>query len=97
MKVNDSNLYGPGGVGSAGAAKPVQGGRTGSAGLREGGGSGDGVELSALAQGLHSMEAESPERQARVESLARAYAEGRYQPDPAGAAGGVIDDALKHR
>lgn len=100
MKVNESNLQGAAGLGSTGAAKAVQGGRLagsgGEAGAAVGDGS-DGVALSGLAQTLRALDVESPEREARVEQLARAYAEGGYKVDAEAVAGGVIDDALKNR
>jgi len=99
MKVNDPNLQGPSGLTSTGVSKPAQTGRSapvGGAGASAGDSS-DGVELSGLAQSLRSLDVESPERQAQVESLAKAYAQGTYQPDAEATAGGIIQDALKHR
>jgi len=106
MKVNDPNLQGPSGLTSTGVSKPAQTGRSapvggsppsgdgGAAGPADGG---DGVALSGLAQSLRSLDAESPERQAQVDALARTYAQGHYQVDASATAGGIIDDALKHR
>ena len=103
MKVNDPNLQGPGGLtstgGSTGVSKPTQTGRSGSAGgpAAPAGDADDAVQLSGLAQTLLSLDEESPERQAQVNSLAQAYAQGNYKADTAATAGGIIDDALKHR
>jgi flagellar biosynthesis anti-sigma factor FlgM len=105
MKVNDPNLQGPSGLTSTGVSKPAQTGRSTSAGgaFAPTGDSGDGVALSGLAQSLRRLDAESPERQAHVERLAKAYTQGNYQPDAEATAGGIIaeamknDDALKHR
>ena len=98
MKVNDPNLQGPSGLTSTGVSKPAQTGRSAPAGgSLPPGDSGDGVALSGLAQSLRSLDAESPERQAQVDALARTYAQGNYQVDASATAGGIIDDALKHR
>jgi flagellar biosynthesis anti-sigma factor FlgM len=59
--------------------------------------SGDDVHLSELVRSLRSLVADSPERQQRIEQIARAYAQGAYQMDAEATAGKVIDDALKYR
>ena len=59
--------------------------------------SGDDVHLSELVRSLRSLVADSPERQQRIEQIARAYAEGAYQMDAEATAGKLIDDALKYR
>jgi len=99
MKVNDPNLQGPSGLASTGVSKPAQTGRSGPAGgaVSPSGDNADGVSLSGLAQTLRSLDIESPERQAQVDALAQAYAQGTYKVDAEAAAGGIIDDALKHR
>ena len=98
MKVNDPNLQGPSGLTSTGVTKPTQTGRSTSASTStQGGDAADGVALSGLAQTLRSLDVESPERQAQVESLAQAYAQGNYKVDAEAVAGGIIDDALKGR
>jgi anti-sigma28 factor (negative regulator of flagellin synthesis) len=103
MKVNDPNLQGPSGPlstgGSTGVSKPAQTGRPAPAGgtAAPTGDSPDGVALSGLAQTLRSLDVESPERQAQVETLARAYARGGYTVDAEATAGGIITDALKHK
>ncbi|MEO5925500.1 MAG: flagellar biosynthesis anti-sigma factor FlgM [Bryobacteraceae bacterium] len=99
MKVNDPNLLGPGGLASTGVSKPAQTGRTGAAGapVAPAGDSGDGVELSGLAQSLRSLDIDSPERQAQVDALAKAYAQGNYKVDADATAGGIIQDALKNQ
>jgi flagellar biosynthesis anti-sigma factor FlgM len=99
MKVNDPNVQGPGALGSAGVSKPEQTGRAG-AGSRPvapGGDSSDGIELSGLAQTLRSLDVDSPDRQARVDALAKAYAQGNYQVDADATAGGIILDALDNQ
>ncbi len=102
MKVNESNLQGPSGLASTGStsgvARPTQAGRQVPAGGAAPVGDGsDGVALSGLAQTLRSLDVESPERQAQVEQLAGAYAQGSYTVDAEAVAGGIVDDALKHR
>ena len=58
---------------------------------------GDDVHLSELVRSLRSLAADSPERQERIEQIARAYAKGAYQMDAETTAGKLIDDALKYR
>jgi len=60
-------------------------------------GSGDDVHLSELVRSLRSLVADSPERQQRIEQIARAYAQGAYQMDAEATAGKLIDDGLKYR
>jgi anti-sigma28 factor (negative regulator of flagellin synthesis) len=43
---------------------------------------------------LRSLAADSPERQARLEQIARTYATGAYQVDTHATASKIIDDAL---
>ena len=59
--------------------------------------SGDDVDLSELVRSLRSLVADSPERQQRIEQIARAYAQGAYQMDAEATAGKLIDDGLKYR
>jgi anti-sigma28 factor (negative regulator of flagellin synthesis) len=101
MKVHDPNLQGVGGLGSTGGStgvsKPAQSGRPAPAGAAVApvGDSSDGVALSGLAQTLRSLDVDSPERQAQVESLAQTYAQGKYEVKPEAVAGEIIHDALK--
>jgi flagellar biosynthesis anti-sigma factor FlgM len=96
MKINDPNLVGSG-VTSTGVSKS---GRTSvatgkpEAGQISSNGDGDGVQLSDLAQRLQSLDADSPEREAKVQALAKAYADGSHSVDPDKTAAGIIDDAL---
>jgi len=62
---------------------------------RAGAGSDD-VHLSELVRSLRSLAADSPERQARIEQIARAYANGTYHVDAEATASKIIDDALQH-
>ena len=57
----------------------------------------DDVHLSELVRSLRSLVADSPERQERIEQIARAYAEGSYQIDADRTAGKLVEDALKYR
>ncbi len=99
MKVNDPNLQGPSGLSSTGVSKPAQTGRTGASNAPNAsvGDSGDGVELSGLAQSLRSLDVDSPERQAQVDALAKTYAQGNYKVDANATAGGIIQDALNNK
>jgi flagellar biosynthesis anti-sigma factor FlgM len=56
-------------------------------------GASDDVHLSELVRSLRSLAADSPERQARLEQIARAYANGSYQVDAQATAAKIIDDA----
>jgi flagellar biosynthesis anti-sigma factor FlgM len=57
------------------------------------GASGDDIHLSELVRSLRSLAADSPERQARMEEITRAYADGSYSVDAKGTASKIIDDA----
>ena len=99
MTVYDSHL---GLVSSAGAARTHEAGQAQPAGRADGksasdvtpGNGADDVHLSELVRSLRALASESPERQAQIERLARAYADGSYRVDPEAAAMGVIEDAL---
>ena len=54
----------------------------------------DDVHLSELVRSLRSLAADSPERQAKLEHIARSYAQGSYQVDAHATAANIIDDAL---
>ncbi len=53
----------------------------------------DDVHLSELVRSLRALAADSPERQNKIEQIARAYASGRYQIDAHATADGIIRDA----
>ena len=55
---------------------------------------GDDVHLSELVRSLRALATESPERQAHLEAIARAYAAGTYQVDAEATAARIIDDAI---
>lgn len=98
MKVNDPNLASLA-ASSTGATRTQeterggQGSRPG--GINGGGGSKDDVHLSELVRSLRSLAAESPERQARLEQIARSVAGGTYQVDSKATASKIVDDALQ--
>jgi flagellar biosynthesis anti-sigma factor FlgM len=96
MKVNDTNLNSLSSTGTTGTQGPARTGQV--SGSSSGqtpatGSSSDDVHLSELVKSLRSLAAESPERQAKLESLARSYASGSYSVDPSATASKIIDDA----
>jgi flagellar biosynthesis anti-sigma factor FlgM len=96
MKVNDSNLNPLTSTGTSGTqetARTGQSSRTGSSQTGGASSSNDDVHLSELVKSLRSLAAESPERQAKLESLARTYASGSYSVDAGATASKIIDDA----
>lgn len=62
-----------------------------------GAGSGDDVHLLELVRSLRWLAAESPERQAHLERIARAYAEGSYQVEASVTASKIVDDNIRRR
>jgi len=56
----------------------------------------DDVHLSELVKSLRSLAADSPERQAKLELLARSYANGSYAMDAGVTASKIIDDAFEN-
>jgi len=97
MKVNDPNLAS---LASTAANQTqatqltVPNSRTASAQAPGTQGSNDDVHLSELVRSLRSLAADSPDRQARLEQIARSYANGTYQVDSKATASKIIDDAL---
>jgi flagellar biosynthesis anti-sigma factor FlgM len=97
MKVNKTNLSSPN---SAEAPGTQPAGRTGQASpsnpsAASGATSGDDIHLSELVRSLRSL-ARDPERQARIEQIARSYASGTYQVDPQATASKIIEDSYRH-
>lgn len=98
MKVTNNNLSS---LNPAEALGTQQTGRTGQASgspqspATGGAASSDDIHLSELVRSLRSLAADSPERQARIEQLARSYASGAYQVDPQATAAKMIDDAFQ--
>lgn len=99
MTVNDPTLAS---LGSSGAARSQETGNTQPAGrptakdgpLSHGS---DDVHLSELVRSLRSLASESPERQERIEELARSYTSGSYQVNAEATAAAIISDALLHQ
>jgi flagellar biosynthesis anti-sigma factor FlgM len=98
MKVNNNNLST---LNPADALGTQQTGRTGQTSSSSpspatgGASSGDDIHLSELVRSLRSLAADSPERQARIEQLARSVASGTYQVNSQATAGKIIDDAFQ--
>jgi flagellar biosynthesis anti-sigma factor FlgM len=100
MKVNTTNLAN---LGTTGALGPQQTGQTGQVAASSNASetnaasatSGDDIHLSELVRSLRSMATDSPERQARIEQIARSYAGGTYRVDAQATASKMIDDAFQ--
>jgi flagellar biosynthesis anti-sigma factor FlgM len=56
----------------------------------------DDLHLSELVKSLRSLVPDSPERQERIEQIARAYANGTYEVDAEATASKIIDDSLQY-
>ncbi len=108
MKVNDPNPAGLASIEANRAQQNQQAGQNarltgvqspveppGSQGTTSAPGSTDDVHLSELVRSLRSLAAESPERQARLEQIARSYANGTYPVDTGATASKIIDDAFE--
>jgi flagellar biosynthesis anti-sigma factor FlgM len=99
MKVNDPNLSSLASTEASRTQETVRSGqaaRTPDTAAAGGAASSDDIHLSELVRSLRSLAADSPERQTRIEQIARAYASGTYQVDAPATASGIIDDALQH-
>ena len=57
----------------------------------------DEFHLSDLVTRLRALAAESPERQERLEQIARSYANGTYKVDAEAAASALIEDSIRYR
>jgi flagellar biosynthesis anti-sigma factor FlgM len=99
MKVNNANLSSAAPAQTGGTQKTGRTGQTATSSQpasTSGAPSGDDIHLSELVRSLRSLAADSPERQARIEHIARSYASGNYQVDTHATAAKVIDDAFQH-
>jgi flagellar biosynthesis anti-sigma factor FlgM len=98
MKVNDSILTSLTSTPTSGTQETARTAQSSSAGATETTPttSSDDVHLSELVKNLRSLAADSPERQAKLESLARTYANGSYTVDAGATASKVIDDAFEN-
>jgi len=97
MKVNDSILTSLTSTGTSGTQETARTGQGSGAGSTQttSNTSSDDVHLSELVKSLRSLAADSPERQAKLESLARSYANGSYSVDGGATASKIIDDAFE--
>lgn len=97
MKVNDSIQTSLTSTGTSGTQEATRAGQGSSAGSTQTTQttSNDDVHLSELVKNLRSLAADSPERQAKLESLARSYASGSYRVDAGVTASKIIDDAFE--
>jgi flagellar biosynthesis anti-sigma factor FlgM len=57
----------------------------------------DDVHLSELVRSLRALAADSPERQERLEQIARACANGTYKVNAEASASKIVDDTLRYR
>jgi flagellar biosynthesis anti-sigma factor FlgM len=102
MKVNDSISTSLTPTGTSGTQEAARTGQSSSAGSTQTTAptssttSNDDVHLSELVKSLRSLAADSPERQAKLESLARSYANGSYGVDAGATASKIIDDAFEN-
>lgn len=98
MKVNDSIQTSLTSTGTSGTQETARTGQNSSAGSTQTTAtpSNDDVHLSELVKNLRSLAADSPERQAKLESLARTYANGSYGVDAGATASKIIDDAFEN-
>jgi flagellar biosynthesis anti-sigma factor FlgM len=99
MKVNDPNLSSLASTGASGTQQTSRSGQTArpaDTSVANNAAPGDDIHLSELVRSLRSLAADSPERQAHIEQIARAYADGTYKVDPEATAGKMIDDASQH-
>ena len=98
MKVTNNNVSSPA---STEALRTQQTGPTGQAAsssnppAANAAASSDDIHLSELVRSLRSLAAD-PERQARIEQIARSYASGTYQVDPQATASKIIEDSFRH-
>ena len=97
MKVNDPNLSQASGLTQAKQAGRIGSGTASQGKPANGATPSDDVHLSELVRSLRSLAADSPERQAHLEQIARTYAQGNYKVDANATAGKIIDDALGNR
>jgi flagellar biosynthesis anti-sigma factor FlgM len=98
MKVNDSILTSLTSTGTSGTQETARASQGSGAGSTQttANTSNDDVHLSELVKNLRSLAADSPERQAKLESLARSYANGSYTVDAGATASKIIDDAFEN-
>jgi flagellar biosynthesis anti-sigma factor FlgM len=100
MKVNDPNLASLASLPSSGANRAQETERAAQSTRLSpppaNAGSSDDVHLSELVRSLRSLAANSPERQSRLEQIARSVANGSYKTDAHATASKIVDDAIEH-
>lgn len=96
MSANDRNVSSGGSAAASRMQKTLSTGTAGRSGDASTNGvtMGDDVHLPELVRSLRSLACDSPERQAKLEELARVYAAGNYAVDAAATAAKIIDDAI---
>ena len=99
MKIQDPNLTSLASAGAAGTQPASRSSQTNGdvnpPAASSSPSSSDDVHLSELVRSLRSLASDSPERQSRIEQLARTYANGSYSVDAQATAGAIIKDATK--
>lgn len=95
MRINDNGTAGIGSPGLGKAQQPaeVTARHDATAARTTKSGSGDEVSLSTLADRLSAAEDSSPEREARIQSLAAAFLAGSYEADPEAIADKLLGEA----
>lgn len=95
MRIDDNGTTGIGapGLGRAQQSAEVTARQDAAAARTARSGSGDEVSLSTLAGHLNAAKEGSPEREARIASLAAAFEAGSYEADPQAVAEGIIGEA----
>ena len=87
MKTIDHNLSSRGSTAACRAKESVRAGTAAPVS--------DDLHLPEVVRALRSLASDSPERQARLEELARMYAAGTYTVDAAATATKIIEDAVE--
>jgi anti-sigma28 factor (negative regulator of flagellin synthesis) len=95
MRIQDNSMAGVGasGLDKTQAAETQQRQTTGTGGAGKTGSS-DAVSLSSLAGKVQAEDVNSPEREARLATLAASFAAGTYQPNLDVVSGAMIDEAV---
>jgi anti-sigma28 factor (negative regulator of flagellin synthesis) len=97
MTANDPILSSPAPAGAPKTTETVQSGqRLNSADPAVSAAGNDDSHLAELVRNLRALAADSPERQARIEQIARDYEAGSYKVDAEATASRIIDDGLAH-
>jgi len=103
MKIDHTNVSGlAGGLAGAGTGRTERGESSGDEKLKAAAasasaGAPDEIQLSGLSQQLRVLASGSPERNQRIQELARLVESGRYEVDARDLSRRLIEDALKER